>query len=115
MTKGVWHISTDDGSWTLSRLRSQRLDFSAQTWLPRVHPVRLMHQVRQDVWRRLQNVRGFAPMIQLSPYANGWCVIAGGQVSAIAPSLTASVEEVLANKSNRARWIRHAGGWGEGK
>ena len=115
MTKGVWHISRDDGSWTLSRLRSQRLDFSAQTWLPRVHPVRLMHQVRQDVWRRLQNVRGFAPMVQLTPNEDGWSVIAGGQVSVTSPTLSTSVEDVLTNECNRVRWIRHAGDWGADK
>ncbi|MEP1537127.1 MAG: hypothetical protein ABJQ34_09985 [Paracoccaceae bacterium] len=111
MTKGGWHITTLEGSWSLSRLKSQRLDVSAQTWLPRVHPVRLMHQVRQDMWRRLKNVRGFAPMVQLTPDAGGWCVTAGGQVSAIAQSHAVGIEDVLTNKNNRARWIRHAGEW----
>ena len=113
MTKGAWHILKRDGVWTMSRMRSQRLDVSAQTWLPRVHPIRLMHQIRQDMWRHLQKVRGFAPLIRLAPDGDGWRVTAGGQVSAMASSHVTRIEDVLENESFRARWIRCAGEWSE--
>ncbi len=106
-----WYITQDAGVWTLCRSLPARFDLWAETFLPEANPARLMHQIRQDLWRALQKVRGFQPVIQLRPEADMWRVRAGGQAPVFARVHTETVSDVLADPRNRARWIQHAGPW----
>jgi len=110
MSKG-WHILRDGDSVTLCRQLPPRLEFAVQTVLPNADPVRLAHQIRQDMWRALQRVRGYAPVIRLDPVPEGWAVTAGGSASrAPAPAVMDRALAVLNDPGNRARWIRQARG-----
>lgn len=112
MTRGKWHILRDGACWGLARQRTARFDFWSETVLPLCHPVRLMHQIRQDLWRALQRLRGFSPVIWLTPTAQGWDVRAGGAAATpIAPVWSERSLKVLEHPQNRDRWVRHAGVW----
>ncbi|UWQ26016.1 hypothetical protein K3553_06040 [Leisingera aquaemixtae] len=111
MTRSRWHITRTDSSLTLSRRLPAQFDVAAETVLPAGDPLRLAHQIRQDMWRRLQNVRGFSPVVEITAEGQGVRVRAGGQVTGRVPSNAAGlIAEVLENASSRARWVRHAGG-----
>ncbi|WP_420010676.1 hypothetical protein [Tateyamaria sp.] len=104
-----WHIIQSEGSLTLSRRLPPRFDFAVQTELPQGNPRRLAHQIRQDLWRALQDVRGFSPVVQLDQTPGGWTVTAGGRASGkIAAATQAKANAVLEHRGNRARWLRHA-------
>lgn len=110
MTRSRWHITRTDSSLTLSRRLPARFDVAAETVLPAGDPLRLAHQIRQDMWRRLQSLRGFSPVVEIAAEGQGFKVRAGGQVTGRVPSNAAGqIAEVLENPASRARWIRHAG------
>lgn len=106
-----WHTVRDGDSLTLARQLPPKLEFAVQTTLPRVDPLRLAHQIRQDLWRALQNLRGFSPVVRLDPVPEGWAVSAGGRVASSVPeAVYTRALAVLESPTNRARWIKHAGG-----
>ncbi|WP_241482203.1 hypothetical protein [Leisingera sp. ANG-Vp] len=83
---------------------------AAETVLPAGDPLRLAHQVRQDMWRKLQSLRGFSPVVEVTQEGQGLRVRAGGQVMGRVPSNAADlIAGVLEHPGNRARWLRHAG------
>ncbi|UWQ38537.1 hypothetical protein K3552_05905 [Leisingera aquaemixtae] len=111
MTRSRWHITRTDSSLTLSRRLPAQFDVAAVTVLPAGDPLRLAHQIRQDMWRKLQSLRGFSPVVEITAEGQGVKVRAGGQVMGRVPSNAAGlIAEVLENASSRARWVRHAGG-----
>ncbi|MEL7154469.1 MAG: hypothetical protein AAFN51_11895 [Pseudomonadota bacterium] len=73
--------------------------------------VRIAHQVRQDIWRACQRVRGFLPLVEVSTSGNETVIRAGGSLmtrSGHVPSLEIKVAAVLDCADNIARWQRHA-------
>ena len=108
--KTRWHVSKNGDAITLYLTYPPRFDFSAVTVLPRGHPLRLAHQIRQDLWRALRHVRGFSPVIRLDPIPLGWSVTAGGRIMGkVAPTILERAETVLGDEKNRARWLKFAG------
>ena len=105
-----WHIQRNTGSLTLSRLNPARFDLAVETFLPRVGKLRLAQQIRQDIWRNLQTLRGFAPVVHIEDAGDMVKVMAGGQVDGKFPlgHATARIETVLNNTQNRERWLRNA-------
>ncbi|MEP1200961.1 hypothetical protein [Tateyamaria sp.] len=104
-----WHITHQDGTVTLSRHLPARFDVAASTQLPPARPVRLAHQIRQDLWRGLSNLRGFSPVVRLEPTEHGWEVTAGGRVMGrSAPSVEATIDALLSDPAKRTRWVRQA-------
>lgn len=109
MTRRGWHILRDAGGLTLARALPPRFDVQAGTDLPAADPVRLAHQIRQDVWRALQNVRGFSPVVLVEAQAGRMKITAGGRVEGRVPAnAVGRIAEVLERPGNRARWLRHA-------
>ena len=109
MTRSSWHITRTDSTLTLSRRLPARFDVAAETVLPGADPLRLAHQIRQDLWRQLQNLRGFTPVVEITAAGQGLRVRAGGQVTGRVPAnATSLIADVLENPARRARWIRHA-------
>ncbi len=111
MSRSRWHIRDADGVLTLSRRLPARFDVAAQTHLPAAPAARVAHQVRQDLWRRLQDVRGFQPVVEVTRRAGGLSVRAGGSVAARAfprARIEAEIAALLADDAHRARWIAHA-------
>lgn len=111
MAKVRWHIVKDgQGGLTLSRRLPARFDFAVEATLPACDPVRLAHQIRQDVWRKLQGLRGFLPVVEIVASGNKLCVRAGGSVQGSVPAAHAEglVSEILHDPKRRARWVMHA-------
>ncbi len=109
MSSSGWHITRKDGALTLSRRLPARFDVAAETLLPQADPLRLAHQIRQDMWRHLQALRGFYPVVEITAEGQGLAVRAGGQVLGRVPSNAAGrIADVLENPANRTRWLRHA-------
>lgn len=105
-----WHVTEESGAITLSRRLPARFDLSASTDLPAVAPLRLAQQIRQDIWRALRGVRGFAPVVRVETQAGRARVTAGGSVAGrfARPQAEAALRAVLDDPANRARWIRFA-------
>jgi len=110
VTKARWHITRDGDTLTLSRLATARFDVSASTVLPDGARAAMAHQVRQDMWRALQGLRGFAPAVEVRRQEGGLHVTAGGQVEGrfAKGHVEAAIQEVLDNPACRARWVRYA-------
>ncbi|KIC50799.1 hypothetical protein [Tateyamaria sp. ANG-S1] len=110
MSHRHWHILRDNTGFTLCRHLPPRFDFAVCTVLPCGKAIRLAHQIRQDLWRALQNLRGFSPVVRLERAAEGWLVTAGGRAAGPVPAaVVARADAVLNDASNRVRWVRHAG------
>ncbi|MFL4472011.1 hypothetical protein ACERZ8_19795 [Tateyamaria armeniaca] len=109
MRKG-WHILEEAGGVTLCRHMPPRFDVAAHTHLPAARPARLAHQIRQDLWRALRDVRGFSPVVRLERDGAGWTVTAGGRaMGQVSAEVEARIEAVLNDVAKRDRWISNAG------
>lgn len=95
---------------TLSRHRPARFDVSVETVLPLADPLRLAHQIRQDIWRALRDLRGFAPAVRVARSGDALHVTAGGGVAGRFPrgQAEAAIRDVLECSANRARWQGYA-------
>lgn len=111
MNRSRWHILREGDVLTLARRLPVRFDVSASTRLPMGSRRKVAQQVRQDVWRALQNLRGFAPVVQVTRTDGGLDVTAGGQVAGrfLRAHAEAQIAAVLQDPENRARWMRWAG------
>ncbi len=116
MSRGHWHmVRIADGGVVLAR-GPARFDVSATTRLalgpsggasgaPSGQTAR---QVRPG--RALRHLRGFRPVVAVTPVAGGLEVVAGGAVEgALPPNAAARIADVLEDPANRARWLAHAG------
>ena len=110
MTRNRWHIICEDNSLTVTRALPVRLDVSAETVVPDGSRRRLAQQVRQDLWRRLQGVRGFQPVVRVTREQGVCRIVAGGRIEGRFPKarLEAEVADLLASPQHRARWSAHA-------
>lgn len=112
-----WRVEEAPGRTRLCLARALRTDIAAETFLPAPEardPVRfrraLAHQLRQDLWRALRRVRGFAPVIELTETPKGLRLSAGGALLAgRAPAGTeARIAALIEDPAHRARWLAHA-------
>ncbi len=111
MSRKRWHIDVQEGCYTLARHWPPRFDVEARAVFPAARPGRLAQQIRQDLWRKFQHLRGFSPVIQISEQtgADGLIVRAGGRVMRPLPAETANwITALLENPAHRARWISWA-------
>lgn len=108
-----WHVQREEGRLVLSRRLPARFDVVAETTVPFViHPLRLAHQVRQDLWRALKSVRGFVPVVEIGGQSKNLALRAGGTL--LSPCnlhlLSGTIYNLLENAAFRSRWVRNAGG-----
>lgn len=109
MSRGKWHSLRHGEQLTLSRVLPARFDVVADTNLPDASLSRLAHQIRQDLWRELQNLRGFSPVLQLSRNDGEVHIRAGGRVDGAVPKgIEDRISTVLNDPGNRRRWLNHA-------
>lgn len=87
------------------------MDVCAEASFPMLRREALAHEIRKDLWRELQTLRGFSPIVMVEWTAGGLHVVAGGQMDTPfwprEKTLTA-IETLLSNPAKRARWIAHA-------
>ncbi len=104
-----WHITHDGPTLTLSRGVPARFDISATARFPDANRRLLASQIRQDMWRRLQRLRGFRPVVEVTRDAQGLTVRAGGAVEGrVPPHAQAALQDLLTDPAFRARWLRCA-------
>ncbi len=110
MSRSRWHIQREGDALTMSRRLPVRWDVVAETSLPDAGLLRTAQQVRQDMWRALQDLRGFAPTVEVRREAGQLHVKAGGAVDgAVAKThAQAVIAEMLSCPERRARWQRFA-------
>ncbi|MBV0913932.1 hypothetical protein [Anianabacter salinae] len=111
MARHGWHIHDEGGVLTLSRSLAPRLDVVAASVFPPVSAYLLAQQVRQDLWRRLRAVRGFAPVVRVSRTSTALTVEAGGGIASRSfpkGRIEQDIADLLASAPHRARWIAHA-------
>ena len=104
-----WHTHETEGELILARRWPARFDLSVETRLPPVgRKARLAHQVRQDLWRALQSLRGFSPCVSVREVDGATLLRAGGQLDTSAPRALAEARlaAVLHDDDNRRRWLR---------
>ncbi|MGB0659712.1 MAG: hypothetical protein ACPGNV_05975 [Mangrovicoccus sp.] len=109
MTK--WVIREEGGALWLHRPHAPRMDFFAVSEFPEASRHILAHEIRKDLWRELQNLRGFSPVVKIKRHAKGLTVQAGGQVSGRSwpkALAEAQITALLTDPTKRARWIAHA-------
>lgn len=110
MSRNRWHILREEGALTLARRLPVRFDVAVRRVLPVAGKLRLAHQVRQDMWRALQDQRGFAPVVRVVEQDGQLVVTAGGQVDGAfaRADAEARIARILDNPANRRRWMRWA-------
>jgi hypothetical protein len=108
MSRG-WHVLDDGRSLTLARRLPPRFDLSEERQFPPLRRRALAHAIRQDVWRALQDLRGFTPVVAVLRHGDGLSVRAGGACDGALPAVArARLAAVMDCQVRRARWIRHA-------
>ena len=97
-----------------SYLIAKRFPFSfdllAETNFPVCRPKILALQIRQDMWRLLQNLRGFLPAVEVRASNFSMHVRAGGQLTCSIHVVSAQIklQDMLENPVYRQRWINFA-------
>ena len=111
MPRDHWNIDIDGDKLIMSRNPVARFDFFVEATLPDASRLRVAHQVRQDMWRRLQTLRGFSPVVEVERCESGLLVRAGGQIDAKRFPKRWAEKRVLALMEcpvTRQRWARFA-------
>lgn len=110
MVRDGWHILREEAALTMARRLPVRFDLGVETRLGAGCKRRIAQQVRQDVWRALRDLRGFAPAVRVEEDGDGLRVTAGGQVDGVLHRARAEarIAGVLEDPGNRVRWQRWA-------
>lgn len=106
-----WYIARDGATLTLSRMRTARFDLAEAGFFPGENLIRsrLAHQIRQDMWRKLQRLRGFCPAVRVTAQEGGFAVVAGGAIEGrVTERARTIVADMLQDPTLRARWIKNA-------
>lgn len=104
-----WHVCDDGATYVVARRLPVVWDVAVQTHLPDMGRRRLAHAVRQDLWRMLQRLRGFAPVVSVTRDGQGVLVRAGGVVAGRVPStIEARIAAMLTDPARRAAWAKSA-------
>jgi hypothetical protein len=107
--RGGWLEAREAQRYTLARHWPPRFDVSASCRFPPVRADRLARQVRQDLWRLLQGLRGFSPVVEIQMSEEGFVLRAGGRVAGCVPAQTeARILSLLLDPRHRARWAAWA-------
>lgn len=107
--RGGWWVARDAQVLVLARCWPPRWDVAARSVFPLCARLRLAQQIRQDMWRGLQRLRGFQPVVCVARDDHGMTVTAGGALPGPHPHGVAdAIAEILADPARRRRWIAHA-------
>lgn len=117
MARGHWHLQRSANGLTLARHWPPRFDVRGVATLAVPSDaadglclLRLAHQIRQDLWRGLQSLRGFSPVVSLTRQGNVLEVAAGGRAAPPVPPQTSdTIAALLTDPRHARRWLRWAG------
>ena len=107
---GNWFEIYDGPCFTLARRLPARFDISSEVLMPLMSAPRLAYQIRQDIWRKLQSIRGFLPVVEINHRGAHLHVRAGGELTCPAPFERSCerIFDVLSNRDNQQRWAGFA-------
>jgi hypothetical protein len=115
--RNAWLVLREGSVLTLTRRLPVRFDLSASTLLPHggrvVSREGLAHQLRQDAWRCLRDLRGFWPVVRIEHSEDALRVTVGGALDGVRAPVAqaeARLADLLADPAHQTRWMRHAGG-----
>lgn len=111
MTANRWHIDRTATALTLSRRARVRWDVAVEACFPPARKGRLAHQIRQDMWRKLQSLRGFSPAVRVVEDGPHLRIVAGGDISARSfprSRVEAQISELLTDPEKKERWLANA-------
>lgn len=104
----TWIIEQSETRVLVTRRKPLRWDIRAEAVFPACHPLRLAHQIRQDMWRELQRIKGFCPAVEVALGAE-FHVTAGGRVARhVHPQANRWIEDLLNSELHRRRWLAYA-------
>ena len=108
--RGNWFEIYDGPCFTLARRLPVRFDISCEVSMPLMSAPRLAHQIRQDIWRKLQSIRGFLPVVEITDCWAHLHIRAGGELTCPAPFERSGerIFDVLSNRDNQRRWTGFA-------
>jgi len=107
MARDSWHlIREEDGAVTLARRLPARFDLAVEGHLPEASRARVAHRVRQDMWRALRHLRGFAPVVRVWREEGGLRLRAGGTVAGrfARTDAEARIAALFQDPARVARW-----------
>ena len=108
--RGNWFEIYDGPCFTLARRLPARFDISREISMPLMSSPRLARQIRQDIWRKLQSIRGFLPVVEITDRGAHLHIRAGGELTCPAPFERSGerIFDVLSNRDNQRRWAAFA-------
>ena len=108
--RGNWFEIYDGPCFTLARRLPARFDISREVLMPLMSAPRLAHQIRQDMWRKLQSIRGFLPVVEIIHRGAHLHIRAGGELTCPAPFERSGdrIFDVLSDRDNQRRWAGFA-------
>ena len=108
--RGNWFEIYDGPCFTVARRLPARFDISREVLMPLMSAPRLAHQIRQDMWRKLQSIRGFLPVVEITHRGAHLHIRAGGELTCPAPFERSGdrIFDVLSNRDNHWRWAGFA-------
>jgi len=108
--RGNWFEIYDGPCFTLARRLPARFDISREISMPLMSAPRLARQIRQDIWRKLQSIRGFLPVVEITDRGAHLHIRAGGEFTCPAPFERSGerIFDVLSNRDNQRRWAAFA-------
>jgi len=112
MTRDRWYlIREEDGALTLARRLPVRFDLAVEGRLPEAPRARVAHRLRQDMWRALRHLRGFAPVVRVWRVPGGLRVRAGGAVAGpvVQAAAEARIAALFEDSARVARWTGAGG------
>lgn len=108
--RGNWFEIYDGPCFTLARRLPARFDISREISMPLMSAPRLARQIRQDIWRKLQSIRGFLPVVEITDRGAHLHIRAGGELTCPVPFERSGerIFDVLSNRDNQRRWAAFA-------
>ena len=108
--RGNWFEIYDGPCFTLARRLPARFDISREISMPLMSAPRLARQIRQDIWRKLQSIRGFLPVVEITDRGAHLHIRAGGELTCPPPFERSGerIFDVLSNRDNQRRWAAFA-------
>ena len=104
----TWIIEQTDDTVLVTRRKPVRWDVAATASFPKCKALRLAHQIRQDMWRELQKIKGFCPAVEIR-LGDTFQVKAGGRVARhVHPNANQWVQDLLNSDTHRRRWLAYA-------